>query len=697
MSGRSAESVLTARSALSALRGVGPARAAGLAAAGYRTAGDLLFHLPQRYEDRRTTSRIAEIAAAGPHTFHGRLRALTRVRVRRRGFSLVRGRLADASGEIPVLWFNRPYLPNQVEEGREYALHGAVRAAGAGWELVNPSVEPVGGARLSGAVVPFYPPIEGLGPALVRRLLTEVLDALDPEAAVPEHLPPELLERHGLPRLGAALAFLHRPPATADAGELNARATSAHLRLVYGELLELQLQLGRLRGRERRRPKEHEYRIDDALRSRLADLTPFRLTGAQERVVEEILEDLDSRLPMLRLLQGDVGSGKTIVAALALVAAMESGLQGAFMAPTEILAGQHYRGLERLLGKRYRVALLTGSVDGAAALRRDLARGRVQLAVGTHALIQEGVSFERLGLAIVDEQHRFGVAQRRLLQRKGDRPDLLVMTATPIPRSLTLAVYGDLDFSVLDELPPGRTPVETRLEPEGRRETVYAWLRRRLEAGSQAYVVLPLIEESDRVRAASIEEQGERLRAALAAFSPAVLHGRTRPEEREAVMRGFAAGEMKVLIATTIVEVGLDVPRADVMVIESAERFGLAQLHQLRGRIGRGSAGGTCVALHGPLGEEARRRLEVFGGTTDGFEIAEADLRIRGPGDLLGTRQAGLPVFRVADLVAHARWLERARADAREILAARSSPELAPLLARVDRRAGSRAERFGGG
>ncbi len=700
MSVRAVDSILTARSPLSALRGVGPARAASLAAAGYRVAADLLFHLPHRYEDRRTTSRIAEIAAAGPHTFRGRLRAMTRIRVRRRGLSLVRGRLADGSGEIQVLWFNRPYLPNQVEEDREYALHGPVRAGSGGWELVNPSIEAVGGAMLSGAIVPFYPPIEGLGPALVRRLLGEILEALDPAAAVPEHLPGELLERRGLPRLGSALAFLHRPPAGADAEALNARATPAHLRLVYGELLELQLELGRLRGRELELPKEHAYRIDAPLRAKLGELTPFRLTGAQERVVAEILRDLAGRRPMLRLLQGDVGSGKTIVAALALVAAMESGLQGAFMAPTEILAGQHHRSLERLLGGRYRVALLTGSVDGAAARRRDLARGRVQLAVGTHALIQESVRFERLGLAIVDEQHRFGVAQRRLLQRKGDRPDLLVMTATPIPRSLALAVYGDLDFSVLDELPPGRMPVETRLEPERRREAVYAWLGRRLETGSQAYVVLPLIEESDKVRAASIEAQGERLRAALAEFSPAVLHGRTPPEERDAVMEGFAAGRMRVLIATTVVEVGLDVPRADVMVIESAERFGLAQLHQLRGRIGRGGEQSTCVALHGRLGEEAKRRLEVFASTTDGFEIAEADLRLRGPGDLLGTRQAGLPAFRVADLVAHARWLESARADAREILESPerlTAEELAPLLARVDRRAGSRAERFGGG
>ncbi len=689
--------MLTARSSVAELRGIGPARAARLAAAGYETAADLLFHLPNRYEDRRTTSRIADLAAAGPHTLRGRLEKLRRIRVRRRGLSLVRGRVVDASGAIEALWFNRPYLPKQVVEGREYALHGPVREGSGGWELVNPSVEPVDAKLLSGAIVPFYPPIEGLGPALVRRLVGDVLGALDLDTAAPEHLPAELLERHGLPPLGEALAILQRPPANADVAELNARATPAHLRLVYGELLELQLELGRLRGRELEQPKEHEYRIDAGLRSKLEELTPFRLTGAQERVVGEILRDLASPRPMLRLLQGDVGSGKTIVAAQALVAAMESGLQGAFMAPTEILAAQHHRSLTRLLGGRYRVALLTASVDGAAALRRDLAGGRIDLAVGTHALIQEGVRFERLGLAVVDEQHRFGVTQRQLLQRKGDRPDLLVMTATPIPRSLALAVYGDLDFSVLDELPPGRVPVETRLEPEGARAEVYGWLRGRLEAGSQAYVVLPLIEESDKVKAASIEEQGEKLRAALAEFSPAVLHGRTPPEERDRVMGGFAAGSFRVLIATTIVEVGLDVPSADVMVIESAQRFGLAQLHQLRGRIGRGSARGTCVALHGRLGEEARRRLEVFGGTTDGFEIAEADLEIRGPGDLLGTRQAGLPVFRVADLVTHARWLERARADAREILAASPAPELAALLARVDRRAGSRAQRFGGG
>ncbi|MCZ6726063.1 MAG: ATP-dependent DNA helicase RecG, partial [Acidobacteria bacterium] len=399
----------------------------------------------------------------------------------------------------------------------------------------------------------------------------------------------------------------------------------------------------------------------------------------------------------LRLVQGDVGSGKTIVAALALVVAIESGLQGCFMAPTELLAEQHFRSLSALLGSRYRLGLLTGSSRNAALLRRDLARGRIQLVVGTHALIQEGVEFRCLGLAVIDEQHRFGVTQREVLQRKGERPDVLVMTATPIPRSLALTVYGDLALSVIDELPPGRSPIKTRVVGESERAEVYGWLRRALDEGGQAYVVFPLIEESDRIRAKSIEEMGERLRGFLTGYESAIVHGRTPVEERDDLVRRFAAGEIRVLIATTIIEVGIDVPTASIMIIESAERFGLSQLHQLRGRVGRGRLESHCVAIHGPLSEKGERRLEVFASTTDGFRIAEADLEIRGPGDLLGTRQAGLPIFRVANIVLDRDWLERAREDAYELLARPADLGAEELLARVAPRAADRYERFAGG
>jgi ATP-dependent DNA helicase RecG len=442
-----------------------------------------------------------------------------------------------------------------------------------------------------------------------------------------------------------------------------------------------------LRRRQVGRRQGFRHRVDDGVRRVAREVLPFRLTGAQKRVVREIVDDLRRPYPMLRLLQGDVGSGKTVVAALALVVALESGLQAAFMAPTELLAEQHFAALVRLLGGRYRLALLTASAGAALDERRAaVAAGEVDLVVGTHALIQESVRFRRLGLAVIDEQHRFGVEQRRLLAGKGERPDVLVMTATPIPRSLALTHYGDLEVSTLDELPPGRSPVATALAPRGRRRAVYRRLAAELEAGGRAYVVCPSIESGGPTGAASLDREGEEVRGWLAGHPVAVLHGRLPAAERAAAIRAFAAGELRALVATTVVEVGIDVPEATVMVIESAERFGLAQLHQLRGRVGRGSRPSRCVAIHGRLTAEARRRLEVFAATTDGFAIAEADLAIRGPGDLVGTRQAGLPELRTADLVRDVRWLAPARDDARELAERLGEPALAPLAARLARR-----------
>jgi ATP-dependent DNA helicase RecG len=404
--------------------------------------------------------------------------------------------------------------------------------------------------------------------------------------------------------------------------------------------------------------------------------------------MEEILADLASPHPMLRLLQGDVGSGKTIVAALALAVALENGYQGAFMAPTELLAEQHHASLARLLGERWKIVLLTGSAAEAESRRAELASGEARLAVGTHALFQEAVEFKRLGLAVIDEQHRFGVEQRDLLRRKGERPDLLVMTATPIPRSLALTAYGDLPVSTLDELPPGRSPVRTEVVPAGKRREVYSRLRSAVEVGERAYVVAPLIEESGKLDVASLAEVEERVREALDGFPVASVHGRMPAAERERALRAFAAGEVQALVATTVIEVGLDVPEATWMVIESAERFGLAQLHQLRGRVGRGGAQSICIAIHGRLSAAARERLAVFASTTDGFEIAERDLVLRGPGDLLGTRQAGLPGLKVARLPEDWDWLLRARNDAREVLARLDDDALQALQTSVEPRRG---------
>ncbi|KAB2965966.1 MAG: ATP-dependent DNA helicase RecG [Thermoanaerobaculia bacterium] len=678
------------------LRGVGPARAGKLAAEGLETVDDLLFVLPRRYEDRRQVLSPADVPGAGTWTVHGHLRELRLIRTRRRNFAIVRARLSDERGFLPVTWFNQPYLLQRFAEGQEVVLHGRARPGeGTLLELVNPTVERAGEERRTGRVVPIYPSAGGLGPAAVARLLEQALTALDTDPP-PEPLPETLLRRYSLPPLALALAALHRPDGTVPAERLEHGESAAHQRLAYGELLELQLELALLRARELRAEKRHQYRIDDRARAVAREILPFRLTAAQKRALREIVEDLRGPHPMLRLLQGDVGSGKTIVAALALLLAAESGLQGAFMAPTELLAEQHFGNLGRLLGGRYRLALFTSSSADASA-RRALAAGEIDIAVGTHALVQGGLEFRSLALAIVDEQHRFGVEQRRLLQAKGERPDVLVMTATPIPRSLALTVYGDLELSVLDELPPGRTPVATEVVPASGRREVYRRLRDELAGGAQAYVVVPLIEESEEISAASLAEHGDRVRTFLAEHPSDVLHGRLQAAERERVMRAFSEGRIRVLVATTVIEVGVDVPNASWMVIESAERFGLAQLHQLRGRVGRGQRASRCVAIHGRLSESAAKRLEIFASAADGFAVAEADLELRGPGDILGKRQAGLPRLRIADLVAHREWLERARADARELAVRLDDPEIAALAGRVRDRLRGRSESFAGG
>jgi ATP-dependent DNA helicase RecG len=658
----------SAGSPLTCLPGIGPKRAAALAEAGYLDLGALLWHLPQRYEDRRSVLCPKAVVGEGRFAVVGRVRDLRTIRLRRRRLSMVRGVLVGGGGELPVVWFNRPWAERQLPPGRDYLLFGRVRRGRDGLEMVNPTCEPAERALEGGSVVPVYAPIAGLGPASVRKLLRHALDALELPFGLEDDLPPELLERHGLPPLGDAFERLHRPSEGADLADLNAGISRSHARLVYGEMLDLQVEVRLARSARERIEKPHRYRIDAGLRRRLRQVPAFRLTGAQERVLGEILDDLAAPRPMLRLLQGDVACGKTVVAALALVAAVEAGLQGAVMAPTELLAEQHFRGLRRLLGDRCRLALLTGSGSDAATGRRLLARGEIDLAVGTHALIQEGVRFRRLGLAVIDEQHRFGVGQRRRLQSKGAAPDLLIMTATPIPRSLALTVYGDLSLSVIDELPPGRSPIVTRLAPASERDAVYDWLRQRLDRGGQGYVVFPLIDESRHLEVGSIASRGSEIVRQLGGITTAVLHGRTSAEEREELMRAFADGEISVLISTTVIEVGIDVPSATAMIIESAERFGLAQLHQLRGRVGRGAERSHCVAIHGELTEVAARRLECFATTNDGFELADADLELRGPGELLGTRQAGRPIFHVADLVRDRRWIEAARHDAPQLL-----------------------------
>ena len=697
---------MDARDPITTARGVGPVLGRRLAEAGCRRVADLLAHLPIRYEDRRSLGRLPgaggsppESATPGPLTVVARFENVRRVFGGRR-FSRVEAVACDGAARVRAVWFNRPYLANQLEEGVDYLLHGALRRRGGDgpWEFSNPTVEPATGEKVDGGGVrPVYGRIGDVPPSRVARLAGDAVRRLREVSGpewIEEWLPQEERARHGLPRLAEALAEVHLPSAEARVEELNARRSPAHARLAYGEFLLQQLQLAAARRRRRRSGKPHRYRADEGTWRAATELVPFRLTGAQERVLGEIAGDLSGAEPMLRLVQGDVGSGKTVLAALSCLIAARSGLQSALMAPTELLAEQHFASLVRLLGAHMTIALVTSSQrvasDGGSVEER-VADGRIDLVVGTHALIAERTRFARLGLAVIDEQHRFGVVQRQSLAGKGLRPDLLVMTATPIPRSLALTVYGDLDVSILDEMPPGRSAIETRATTGERMEEAVDEVRQRLESGGRAYVVFPLIDGGEGAAAGlpSLMEAGPKWARALQA-PHGVVHGRLGRQERDEAMNRFARGSIQVLLATTVIEVGVDVPEATAMVILGAERFGLAQLHQLRGRIGRGTNPALgqplCIAIAGDATAEARRRLEVFAASTDGFRIAEEDMRQRGPGEILGTRQAGLPRFRFGDLARDWRWLVAARKDASELLDRLADPGNDALRRQLERR-----------
>lgn len=681
---------------LERVRGIGPSRARELAAVGISTALDLLLHLPFRYEDRSRLAAIGALVAGGPAaTVRGTVLSARLVRTRRPGFTIFEAILDDATGALRAVFFNQPYLQRWLVPGVSIFAWGTPRP-GKGFRrgvvLENPQIEldsgEDGDVLSIGRVVPIYRKLPGLPPRLRRRLVASLLDELSQR--LPERLPASDRARWRLPALGAALREAHFPGSCEGEPDplLFERRTSPHLaRLVFEEFLEFQLGLARRRAEVASHPAP-VLAADDAIRSRFRSLLPFPLTLAQKKAIREIRADLLSGHPMGRLLQGDVGSGKTIVAVLAALLAAECGWQAALMAPTEILAEQHAVNVNRLLaGTRFRTALLTGRVRGRirAHLLEALAAGEVDLLVGTHALLERPVAFRRLGLAVVDEQHRFGVAQRAALTGQeapdGSRPHLLVMSATPIPRSLALVLYGDLDVSTLDEKPPGRTPVATRLMPESERGLVFHEIAREVAAGGQAYVVVPLIEESDVIDAKAVERHVVEIRAALPGLAVGVVHGRVRAEERERTMADFAGGRIQVLAATTVIEVGIDVANASYMVIENAERFGLSQLHQLRGRIGRGRRASRCVLLYGEkTSVESLERLEVLARTEDGFRIAEEDLTRRGPGDALGIRQSGVPLFRVGDLLRDRVWMERARDTAAGMAARGEAAALDPPL-----------------
>jgi ATP-dependent DNA helicase RecG len=659
------------------IKGVGPQRAEFLAKRGIYTLEDLLAYLPFRYEDRLHFTAIRDVQPGANCTIRARVMGGQAVRSMRRHDSIYHLLVQDETGQLPVKFFHGGYLEGRLKPGQMLVLHGKVeidKLRPARREMINPQMELLStegqDSTEVGRIVPIYEAIGTFGSRSIRRAMYAAIQQID--SSLPEVLPAELRARLGFPSRRDAIIHTHFPPPGENVDALNAFRSPAQQRLIFEEFFLYQLSMA-LDRKQKRKENAIAFRVrEDFVRDAIKRMLPFKPTAAQKRVLAEIAADLERAFPMNRLLQGDVGSGKTIVALQAAVIAIENKTQAALMAPTEILAVQHFLGARRILERAgYKVELLISGMkpaDKSAALER-IASGESQLVIGTHALIEENVAFTRLGLVAIDEQHRFGVLQRKRLMDKaashGHAPHVLVLTATPIPRTLSLTLYGDLDVSVLDELPPGRTPVTTRLTTEPHLPGVWEFLRREVAAGRQGYVVYPVIEESKLELKAAIEEFERLSKEIFPQLKLGLLHGRLSSEEKDDVMQRFRANELPILVSTTVIEVGVDVPNATVMVIEHAERFGLAQLHQLRGRIGRGAAKSTCILVAPPrLTDEAHARLDTMVRTADGFEIAEADLEIRGPGEFFGTRQSGDLGFHVADPLRDREFLELARSEA---------------------------------
>jgi ATP-dependent DNA helicase RecG len=683
------------------LKGVGPRRAADLARVGLHTAEDLLLRFPLRYENRAALAPIRTVRPGQVATIVGDVLSAGVRPTRRPGFRIFEVLVRDESGTIRAVFPNQAFLKDVFHPQQAVVLYGTVEFRGpGGLQITNPEYEIVRGEPgedadatvHTGRIVPIYEKAGSVTTRIQRSLVFQLL--ADLPAEVPDPLPPAVRQSQALPDRRQALADAHFPPAGTDVAALNACQTPAQRRLIFEEFFLFQAGLALRKRGNAAEKKSRSVVVDDRIRDSARRVLPFALTAGQKSALKEIVTDMQRPEPMNRLLQGDVGAGKTIVALLAALVAMENGLQVAFMAPTEILADQHYLTIRRLLEpSKFRVASLVG---GQRTTRRrdvlaEIGSGAAHLVVGTHALAEEAVQFHELGLVIIDEQHRFGVVQRATLRAKGVRPDVLVMTATPIPRTLALTAYGDLDVSIIRDLPPGRTPVKTMKLSESRREDVYRLARQEIDQGRQVYVIYPLVEDSDKVELRAATAMAEHLQAdVFPDCRVALLHGRLKQEEKDRVMSLFARGDVDILVSTTVVEVGVDVPNATLMIVEHAERFGLSQLHQLRGRVGRGAAASTCVLLYQfPISDAGRARLDALVETNDGFVIAERDLALRGPGDFFGTRQSGMPTLRVGDLVRDHALMEDAR---RAAIAYLDEPEARPL---VEYLSANWAERFG--
>ena len=693
---------LELNTALGELPGVGQARGKALARLGLETAGDLLAYYPRSYEDRRQFSAIASAPADLPVCLEVMAAEEPRLSRIRKGLELVKVRLVDDTGSLTATFFNQTYMKNALRRGESYVVYGKVEGPAGRRQMTNPVCERADRVRFTGCILPVYPLTRGISNNLLAGLVRRCLEGCAGQVA--DVLPQDLRQAHALAEAEFACRNIHFP---ADEAAL----ALARRRLIFEELFTLTCGLALLRTR---RDGADGPAFSAPPTEEFLSLLPFALTGAQRRAMEEMAADMAAGPPMNRLVQGDVGSGKTLVAAYGAWLAAKNGYQCALMAPTELLAEQHFRSLSPLLGKvGLRVGLLTGAVKGRArkAVYAALAAGETDLIIGTHALLSEGVEYANLGLVVTDEQHRFGVAQRAALAAKAQRPPhVLVLSATPIPRTLSLAIYGDLDVSVIDELPPGRTPVETYIVGESKRQRMYNFVRKLVGEGRQVYIVCPAVEEGEEPEpdfmpsgfvgrddpgaAASVSSD---LKAAVPYaqylqsevfpdLRVGLVHGKMKPKDKDAVMSAFAAGALDVLVSTTVIEVGVDVPNAALMVVENADRFGLSQLHQLRGRVGRGKHQSYCVLVTGTRSPESLERLRALKATNDGFQIAEEDLRLRGPGDFFGQRQHGLPQLRIADLAGDMRVLKEAQEAAQKLLAADPglrAPEHAPLLDRV--------------